>query len=99
MNQPARRPELDPDASRFLAKLKAAGLPPIDQIPLHQARMGSASTVVTADPVGQVDDHTITSDGQPLKVRIYRPESATGGAPGDRFLPWRRMGVRIARFT
>jgi acetyl esterase len=81
VNEPTRRPELDPDALRFLAKLKAAGLPPIDQIPLHQARMGSASTVVTADPVGHVDDHTITSDGQPLKLRIYRPESAPAVLP------------------
>jgi acetyl esterase len=79
MMPPSSRPPLDPDAARFLAKLKAAGLPPIDKIPLHQARLVSASTVVTADPLQHVEDRAITSDGQPLKLRIYRPDS-----PGPR---------------
>jgi len=81
VNSPLRRPALDPDSARFLAKLKAAGLPPIDKIPLLQARAGAASTVVTADPVGHVEDQTIESSGQPLKLRIYRPESASGPLP------------------
>lgn len=76
MSVPPRRPELDPDAARFLAKLKAAGLPPIDKVPLHQARLVSSSTVVSADPLRQIEDCEITSDGQPLKLRIYRPDSA-----------------------
>jgi acetyl esterase len=76
-----RRPELDPDAARFLARLKAAGLPPIDKIPLQQARLVSASTVVTADPLRHVEDRTIISDGRPLKLRIYRPDAAPSPLP------------------
>jgi acetyl esterase len=77
-----RSPELDPDAALFLAKLKAARLPPIDKVPLHQARLVSASTVVSADPLRHIEDCTITSDGQPLKLRIYRPDS-TSSPPAD----------------
>jgi acetyl esterase len=41
----------------------------------------SASTVVTADPLRQIEDTTITSDGLPLKLRVYRPDSAPSPLP------------------
>ncbi|QDT54894.1 Carboxylesterase NlhH [Caulifigura coniformis] len=81
MNSSPRRAPLDHDAVRFLERLKAAGLPPIHQIPLAQARAGSASTVVTADPIGHVEDLSISGPEHPLKLRIYRPE-ADARAPG-----------------
>lgn len=70
------RPPLDPDAARFLEKLKAAGIPPIDQIPLKDLRAGSAATVVTLDPIGRIEDRAIDGPGGRLPIRIYRPESA-----------------------
>jgi len=73
MSPPLQRPPLDPDAVRFLDKLKAAGGPPIGQISVRDLRFASASTVVTADPVGHVEDIAIESDGQTLALRIYRP--------------------------
>lgn len=81
MSSPPQRPPLDPDAARFLEKLKAIGAPPIGQIPVRDLRLGSASLVVTADPVGHVEDVAIESDGQTLALRIYRPSGASPDKP------------------
>lgn len=77
------RPELDPDAARFLEKLKAAGGRPIAQMSVRDLRAASAVTVVTADVVGHVEDVSFESDGSPLEVRIYLPKAVQtpGGRP------------------
>ncbi len=75
MTPSPRRPELDPDAVRFLARLHAAGPRPIDQLTVEQLRLASAGTVVTADEIGHVEDLSIEAHGHPLSLRVYRPQS------------------------
>ncbi len=77
MSGPSPRPPLDPQAARFLEKLRAARLPPIDQIPIREARALSASTVVTADEVGSVETLPIDGGDSELQVRLYRPPEGT----------------------
>ena len=76
MSDPASRPPLDPDATRFLMKLNAAGLRPIDLIPLAQARVQASATVVSADAVGSVRDESIPRAHGAVGLRIYRPQTA-----------------------
>ncbi|MGH7583747.1 MAG: alpha/beta hydrolase [Gemmatimonadales bacterium] len=70
---------LDPQARSFLDQLASAGAPPLEQMPVDQARAvyrqlfgGSGEP----EAVGQVRNLTIPAPGGPLAARIYTPAGA-----------------------
>ncbi len=74
---------LDPQARLFLDQLAAAGLPPLEQLPLDQARalyrqlFGGTGE---PEPVAGVKDVNIPSADEPIALRIYTP-TGTGPFP------------------
>lgn len=69
---------LAPTARAWLDQLEAAGLPPIQQLPLAQSRqmaqtMAAMRTVVT--PVNHVENRLLPGPGGPLAVRLYWPDA------------------------
>ena len=70
---------LAPTARAWLDQMIAAGLPPIQRLPLAQSRQMArdlAARRAVVIPVGQVEDRLLPGPGGPLAVRLYWP-----GAP------------------
>jgi acetyl esterase len=74
---------LDPQAEAFLKEAAAAGAPPLESLPVPQARE-MLRTLFAApeprEPVKKVEDRLIDAGSVKLPVRIYTPE-ATGPLP------------------
>jgi acetyl esterase len=74
---------LDPQAESFLNLLAQAGQPPVNEMPLAQAR---ALTEALKDlggptvPVAKAEDRLLDGPGGPLRIRVYTPEG-TGPFP------------------
>src|SRR5205814_2156864 len=72
---------LDPKAREFLDLLAAAGVPPLSDLPVEEARLNMAglfAAQATPDAVAKVDDRTIPGPAGDIPVRVYTPE---GRAP------------------
>lgn len=73
---------IDPQVEQYLERLKALGLPPIQELTPEQARVNFAASVEPlfgpVDSVFSVEDR-LTEDGVP--VRIYRPDDSDAPGP------------------
>lgn len=69
---------LAPTARAWLDQLEAAGLPPIQQLPLAQSRQmvrNLTALSIPVWPVGRVEDRLLPGPGGPLPVRLYWPDA------------------------
>ena len=67
---------LDPQAKAFLEMLASSGAPPIEQMPLADARTVRAEMIAAGgpeQPVAEVQNRTIPGPAGPIAVRVYRP--------------------------
>ncbi|HZH75072.1 MAG TPA: alpha/beta hydrolase [Archangium sp.] len=74
---------LDPQAVTFLNLLAQAGQPPINQMPVAQARMLTEALRDLGGPsvpVARAEDRVLKGPGGPLRIRVYTPEG-TGPFP------------------
>ena len=73
---------IDPQVEQYLERLKALGVPPIQELTPAQARANFAASIDPlfgpVDSVSSVEDRE-TDDGVP--VRIYRPDDSTEPSP------------------
>jgi acetyl esterase len=70
---------LHPQCKAFLDMLAAAGGPPLESLPLDEARKVPYMMIDAGgpeEPVAQVDTRIIPGPAQPLPVRVYRPSLA-----------------------
>jgi acetyl esterase/lipase len=71
--------ELDPQVAAYLERMKAAGAPPIGELPAAELRANFAAAAAEAfgpvDPVAAVEDR---ETGGGIPVRIYRPVETDG---------------------
>lgn len=71
---------LHPQCKAFLDMLAAGGGPPIEQLPLAEARNVPKLLIELGGPeeaVAQVDDRLVPGPVQPIRVRVYRPAAGT----------------------
>jgi acetyl esterase/lipase len=74
---------LDPQADAFLKEAAAAGAPPLESLPVPQAREFLRTLFApqgAREPVKKVEDRVIDAGGVKLPVRIFTPEG-TGPLP------------------
>ena len=67
---------LHPQAKAFLDMLASSGAPPIEQLPLAEARAVRSEMIeagVPEEPVAEVQNHTVPGPAGPIAVRVYRP--------------------------
>jgi acetyl esterase len=67
---------LDPQARAVLDQMDKAGGPPIHELSVNEARQNSAALAAMQgllEPVGNVEDRTLTGPGGDIPVRIYVP--------------------------
>jgi acetyl esterase/lipase len=67
---------LHPQCKAFLDTLAAAGAPPIEQLPLAEARAVRSEMVEASgpeEPVAEVQNRSIPGPAGPIPVRVYRP--------------------------
>jgi acetyl esterase len=71
---------LDPQVEAWLRQLKEAGLPPLNEMPLAQARQAYSDLVARSstapEPVADIGNRTIPGPGGDIPVRIYTPEGS-----------------------
>ncbi len=69
---------LAPTARAWLDEMNAAGLPPIQRLPLAQSRQMARAMAATRGvplPVGRVEERLLPGPGGPLAVRLYWPDA------------------------
>ncbi|MCE1118955.1 MULTISPECIES: alpha/beta hydrolase [Pseudomonas] len=80
----AGSPGVERNTQGFLDALAAGGGKPLETLAPKDARavLSGAQTGVKVDVSGiRVERRTIQADGQPLQIRVVRPEGATGDLP------------------
>ncbi|MDU9405889.1 alpha/beta hydrolase [Pseudomonas sp. zfem004] len=80
----AGSPGVERNTQGFLDALAAGGGKPLETLAPKDARavLSGAQAGVKVDVSGiRVERHTIQVDGQPLQIRVVRPEGATGNLP------------------
>jgi acetyl esterase len=68
---------LDPQCKAFLDMLAAAGGPPVEQLPLAEARAQSMAAIplgCPAEAVARVEDRTVPGPDGAIQVRLYHPD-------------------------
>ena len=68
---------LHPQAKALLDMLASAGAPPIEQLPLAEARAVRSEMIESGGPeesVAEVQNRSVPGPGGPIGVRVYRPE-------------------------
>jgi acetyl esterase len=71
---------LDPQAKAFLDQASASGAPPLNALPVPDARQAMRALFAAAgeqEPVKRVEDRAVNAGGVTLPVRIYIPEGHT----------------------
>jgi len=74
---------LDPNMKTLLDQIEAIGAPPLHTMSVADARVSMDAMVTMmgeGEPMGSVEDRLIDAGGNPLPVRIYRPEGLSEGA-------------------
>src|SRR3954470_12618673 len=69
---------LDPQARMLLDQMEAMGLPPLDALPVADARAAIMQMVAAAgapEPVARVENRTIPGPAGDIPVRLYAPEA------------------------
>ena len=67
---------LHPQAKALLDFLASAGAPPIEQLPLSEARAVRSEMIESGgpeEPVAEVQNRTVPGPGGPIPIRLYRP--------------------------
>ncbi len=67
---------LHPQAKAFLDMLASSGAPPLEQLPLAEARAVRSEMVEASgpeEPVAEVQNRSIPGPAGPIPVRVYRP--------------------------
>jgi acetyl esterase len=67
---------LDTQARALIAQLAAAGAPPINELPVAEARLSSAAVAAMQgppEPVARVEDRVVAGPAGAIPVRIYTP--------------------------
>jgi acetyl esterase len=76
---------LDPQARDYLDRLAASGAPPVNELPVEEARRtteeAAAELFGPADPVGSVVDRAIPGPGGAIRLRIYAPAGTARPLP------------------
>jgi acetyl esterase len=70
---------IHPQCKAFLDTLASLGGPPLEQLPVADARAGSLGMIAFGHPiesVAAVDNRTIAAGAQPIPLRVYRPSTA-----------------------
>jgi len=68
---------LHPQCKAFLDMLASSGAPPIEQLPLAEARAVRSEMIAAGgpeEPVADVQNRSVPGPGGPIAVRVYRPE-------------------------
>lgn len=68
---------LDPQCKAFLDMLAAGGGPPIEQLPVAEARAASMAMIPLGcpeQPVARLENRTLPGPRGPIPVRLYHPE-------------------------
>jgi acetyl esterase len=71
---------LDPQAKALLDQMAASGAPPLNALPVPEARKAMAALFAapgTPEPVKQVEDRVVRAPGVSLPVRMYTPEGSS----------------------
>ncbi|MGH9645874.1 MAG: alpha/beta hydrolase, partial [Bryobacteraceae bacterium] len=69
---------LHPQAKALLDMLASSGAPPIEQLPLVDARAVRAEMIESGgpeEPVDEVQNRNVPGPGGPIAVRVYRPKN------------------------
>jgi acetyl esterase/lipase len=69
---------LDPQARMLLDQMQAMGLPPLDALPVPEARAAIMQMVAAAgppEPVARVENRTVPGPAGEIPVRLYAPEA------------------------
>jgi acetyl esterase len=69
---------IHPQCKAFLDGLAALGGPPLEQLPLADARAGTLGMIAFGHPmeaVAAIDDRTLTLGAHRIPVRVYRPSA------------------------
>lgn len=73
-----RSPKLHPEASALLEMMESLGRPPIENLPLAEARQmvreGSKLTGGEAEPLARIENLSIPGPGGPIPIRVYARE-------------------------
>jgi len=67
---------LHPQCKAFLDRLASSGAPPIEQLPLAEARAVRSEMIEASgpeEPVAEVQNRSMPGPGGPIAVRVYRP--------------------------
>ena len=76
---------LRPEIEALLARMAAAGNPPLERQSVAQARRLHAASAATLNgppvPVASADDRTIPGPAGDLRVRVYTPHGEPPSAP------------------
>lgn len=67
---------LHPQAKAFLDMLASSGAPPLEQLPLSEARAVTPERIEAGfpeEPVADVQNRTVPGPAGPIPVRVYRP--------------------------
>src|SRR6185503_2637640 len=67
---------LHPQAKAFLDNLAAGGAPPIEQLPLADARAVRSEMIEAGgpeQPVAEVRNRSVPGPDGPIRIRVYRP--------------------------
>jgi acetyl esterase len=78
---------LHPQCKAFLDILASGGGPPLNELPLEQARAVPGLMVNFGnpeEPVARIENRTVPGPAQPIPVRVYQP-SLAGGLPAVMF--------------
>ena len=80
MNIADQAPWVDPDARRMMDMIANSGEPPLQDLPVAEARRVADERVIrtnmASEPVASVRDVWIAGPGGPLRLRIYKPSEA-----------------------
>src|SRR5262245_34683108 len=69
---------LDPQARMLIEQMQAMGMPPLDALPVTEARAAIMAMVAAAgdpEPVARVENRTIPGPQGDVPVRVYAPAS------------------------
>jgi len=79
---------LHPQCKAFLDIIASGGGPPLEQLPVDQARQVGAGLIQLGgpeEPVARIDDRVVPGPGGPIPVRVYRPVATTDRLPALMF--------------
>lgn len=81
MNDAGNAPWVDPEAQRMLDRIIASGEPPLETLPVAEARRIADERVIRTnfpgEPVWSVEDVMAPGPAGPVRLRVYKPGPET----------------------